>query len=491
MPRHRGPRVVSPPSRVRPHCSAMRSSPRLKPSSQVMSAAGRVSARVKPMGVAPMAARSLAATARARWPSRKGSCCRGKWLPATRVSVDTASCSPAGRSSRAQSSPIPRATPSPGCAQRAAAKKRRISSNSPTGSAFAGPQLGAAQLGRQLVEHPVDELVAVGGAEGLGQLDALVDDHPVGHVEALLQLVGGQAQDGQLHRVQIADRPVQAGREQLVDLAAVVQHTVEQLVEVRSIHTHEGVVDAELCLDLVRSLARHVPLVEGLHAQGTRRAARATLRRLGGRLRGVLTVVVVQAHLTSRAASRLTISSAEKAASAPLLPALVPERSMACSMESTVSTPKATGTPYSMDTWARPLVHSPATYSKWGVPPRITAPRAMMAAYSSRWATFWATRGSSKAPGARMMVMSSSRTPWRTRVSTAPLTRLSTTKLLKRPTSRANLPWGATKVPSMVLRVMKRVSFEKEQRRRDPAAPYSIILRRRILQLPGRNRILR
>ena len=39
---------------------------------------------------------------------------------------------------------------------------------------------------------------------------------------------------------------------------------------------------------------------------------------------------------------------------------------------------------------------------------------------------------------ARMMVMSSSFTPWRTRASTAPLTGLSTTKLLKRPTTRAN-----------------------------------------------------
>ncbi|MNR24153.1 hypothetical protein D3C85_1412170 [compost metagenome] len=110
---------------------------------------------------------------------------------------------------------------------------------------------------------------------------------------------------------------------------------------------------------------------------------------------------------------------------------------MACSMESTVSTPKATGTPNSMETWARPLVHSPATYSKCGVPPRMTAPRAMMAEYSPCWATFWATSGISKAPGARMRVMSLSLTPWRTRASTAPLTRLSTTKLLKRPTTRA------------------------------------------------------
>lgn len=39
----------------------------------------------------------------------------------------------------------------------------------------------------------------------------------------------------------------------------------------------------------------------------------------------------------------LTISSRLKAASPPLLPALVPERSIACSMVSVVNTPKATG----------------------------------------------------------------------------------------------------------------------------------------------------
>ncbi len=145
---------------------------------------------------------------------------------------------------------------------------------------------------------------------------------------------------------------------------------------------------------------------------------------------------------------------------------------MACSMESTVSTPKATGTPNSMETWARPLVHSPATYSKCGVPPRMTAPRAMMASYSPCCATFCATSGISKAPGARMMVMSFSLTPWRTSASTAPLTRLSTTKLLKRPTTRAYLPCGAMKVPSMVFRGMVQISYSVKELMDKTGQPY-------------------
>ena len=54
---------------------------------------------------------------------------------------------------------------------------------------------------------------------------------------------------------------------------------------------------------------------------------------------------------------------AAAAASKPLLPALVPARSTACSMVSVVSTPKMIGTPVS--SWARctPAAHWPATKS--------------------------------------------------------------------------------------------------------------------------------
>ena len=57
----------------------------------------------------------------------------------------------------------------------------------------------------------------------------------------------------------------------------------------------------------------------------------------------------------SSARRRLIISMALWAQSAPLLPALVPARSMACSMVSVVRTPKSTGTPVSSDVWAMPL----------------------------------------------------------------------------------------------------------------------------------------
>jgi hypothetical protein len=76
-----------------------------------------------------------------------------------------------------------------------------------------------------------------------------------------------------------------------------------------------------------------------------------------------------------------------------------------------VSTPKTTGISAARPAMARPLAHSPATKSKCGVPPRITAPRAMMASYLPVATSFLATSGSSQAPGTRTMVMLPSLTP--------------------------------------------------------------------------------
>ena len=69
-------------------------------------------------------------------------------------------------------------------------------------------------------------------------------------------------------------------------------------------------------------------------------------------------------------------------------------------MESVVITPKETGISDSKQTCAKPLLHSPATKSKCGVPPRITAPIAIMASCLPFFATFFAAKGNSYAPEA-------------------------------------------------------------------------------------------
>ena len=59
-----------------------------------------------------------------------------------------------------------------------------------------------------------------------------------------------------------------------------------------------------------------------------------------------------------------SISSAVKAASAPLLPALVPARSIACSILSVVKIPNPTGIENSKLAFNKPELYSPATKSK-------------------------------------------------------------------------------------------------------------------------------
>src|SRR5260370_22199159 len=136
--------------------------------------------------------------------------------------------------------------------------------------------------------------------------------------------------------------------------------------------------------------------------------------------------------------SRSAISTAVMAASNPLLPPLPPARSIACSGVLQVSTLKATGTPVSAATCASPLAASPATYSKCGVSPRITAPRQMIAWRRLLAASSRATSGISQEPGTLTISISDSAHPVRPRASRAPASSRSVTKLLKRATTMAN-----------------------------------------------------
>ena len=108
------------------------------------------------------------------------------------------------------------------------------------------------------------------------------------------------------------------------------------------------VVDVRAALDGevgVREQLEGGPFERALGQDESQHRAGRSLRSSGGRAR------------------RLTISIAVQAASKPLLPALVPARSTACSMVSVVSTPNTTGIPLSSCTRWTPAAHWPATKS--------------------------------------------------------------------------------------------------------------------------------
>src|SRR5579883_418370 len=75
------------------------------------------------------------------------------------------------------------------------------------------------------------------------------------------------------------------------------------------------------------------------------------------------------------------VATALRAASRPLSSADPgsPARSRACCSVSQVRTPNPTGMPDSTATRVSPSVAAAQTYSKWGVPPRMTTPSATIA----------------------------------------------------------------------------------------------------------------
>ena len=117
-----------------------------------------------------------------------------------------------------------------------------------------------------------------------------------------------------------------------------------------------------------------------------------------------------QAAATKLASDKMIVAaigsncgSAARAASHPLLELPFPDRSRACRSLSTVSTPKATGTPLRLEIPARPRHTSLARISKWKVSPRIRSPRQISASKRGspscrRREAIW---GISKAPGTR------------------------------------------------------------------------------------------
>src|SRR5262249_24943599 len=145
---------------------------------------------------------------------------------------------------------------------------------------------------------------------------------------------------------------------------------------------------------------------------------------------------------------RLTISMHATAASQPLLPDFAPDRSIACSTVSQVSTPKLIAHWDESASVPIPLATSEERYSKCGAPPRITAPRQITPTYPPCSATRRARPASSNAPGTRKTSMSSSATPCLKRASSAPRSNSSVTKALKRDTQTANRPLGGARLPS-------------------------------------------
>src|SRR5690242_9915098 len=97
-----------------------------------------------------------------------------------------------------------------------------------------------------------------------------------------------------------------------------------------------------------------------------------------------------------------------------------------------------------------PRAHSPATYSKCGVSPRITQPSAITAWYSPLAANLSAASGSSNAPGTRCTFSWSSAPPCARQARVAPSINCETRPSLKRAATMATRQGLASKLDSVV-----------------------------------------
>src|SRR5215469_16002927 len=231
--------------------------------------------------------------------------------------------------------------------------------------------LGRPQLARSPVEDGIHELVPVSRTEALGQSHGLVDGHPVRHFRARRQLVDADEEDGVLDGIEQPRLAVDPGGEARIELLAHVPDSLHEGTEILRIRTRHVLRFAKLADQVLPRCRVELPAVQRLQRELARDAARATVFAC---TRGSHRYALPHSCAMTAASSR-----APSIASPPLLPPVVAARCSACSIESTVSTPNITGTPLSRAACCSPRAHSPATYSKWGVPPRITQPSATTA----------------------------------------------------------------------------------------------------------------
>ena len=134
-----------------------------------------------------------------------------------------------------------------------------------------------------------------------------------------------------------------------VELRRTVDRHGKQLAEIVAVAAREVFVRRELRRDLGDAMSCELPLIERLDEQ------------LSGQMPCSRTAALRRQNYCSSWRSTVAIWIAASAASAPLLPAFVPARSMACSIVSTVRTPNPIGISSFKLMLLIPRLTSPAT----------------------------------------------------------------------------------------------------------------------------------
>src|SRR5690349_21299974 len=120
-------------------------------------------------------------------------------------------------------------------------------------------------IGGDLVEDTVDELVAVGAAVRLRQLDGFIDDDLVRNLEAVHELPAADDDERFFDRRQRVRASIEMRRDARNQRIVIVGDARPQFAEIRLIGALMTDACTQIGQDLVLRPAPHLPLVESLH----------------------------------------------------------------------------------------------------------------------------------------------------------------------------------------------------------------------------------
>src|SRR5579863_10444950 len=139
-------------------------------------------------------------------------------------------------------------------------------------SVLRGPQQSCSTI-----EHRVDELVAVGGTEALGERHRLVDRYAIRHLLSGAELVQPDQQNGMLDGVEQARFAIAASGQPLIESLALARHPFEQRAEVLLIGARHVFRRSELLHQVLPRTVVQLPAVERLQRELARHAAGAAV----------------------------------------------------------------------------------------------------------------------------------------------------------------------------------------------------------------------
>jgi len=139
--------------------------------------------------------------------------------------------------------------------------------------------LRRSNVGRNLVEHAVDELVSIGAAIGFGELDRFIDDDLVGNLEAIDELPTADHQQRLFDRRKRFGFAIEMRRDARDQCIVIAGDTGPQIGEVRLIRALMTEALPQVGGDLLRRGATHLLFVQALQRELARAPPGASLHR--------------------------------------------------------------------------------------------------------------------------------------------------------------------------------------------------------------------